>query len=94
MFVGNLGGSPLTLGIVRNDALSAAKTEVRACMQMQDPNSRTMFDQELQEPLQYTVMVDVFFYAACSPTPMNHRFEQGFLKQQYWGSWETMIRYL
>ena len=82
LVAGNLGKCILPLGIVNTSALSPARDAVRNVFRAQDSSFLAIFDDELEEPLQYAVTIAMFLCAACQPVKIIKGFGEGILN---WG---------
>lgn len=71
------------LSDVNTSLLPHVRGDVRNCFQSCDPAFLAIFDEELEEPLQYTVTVAMFFCAACRPVDFMYGFGHGVLN---WGT--------
>jgi len=80
---GNMGNCLIPLGIVNTSLLPHVQGDVRSCFQSYEPAFLTIFDEELEEPLQYAVTVAMFFCAACRPVDFMYGFGHGVLN---WGT--------
>ncbi|KXJ87578.1 hypothetical protein Micbo1qcDRAFT_179056 [Microdochium bolleyi] len=93
LVMGTLGRSLQPLEITNYGALPAAREAVRGAMQARASEFRGVFDDEMEEPLQYAVVLAMVFCAACWPMPVYRGFGAGVMNQKEWGARDYSVEW-
>ncbi|KAH8664668.1 hypothetical protein BX600DRAFT_512674 [Xylariales sp. PMI_506] len=93
LVMGTLGRSLQPLGITNYGALPAAREAVRSAMQARAGKFRAVFDDEMEEPLQYAVVLGMVFCAACWPMPVYRGFGAGVMSETHWGAVDYSVEW-
>jgi hypothetical protein len=81
---GRMGIVLLNLGIVIADAIPAARDEVQWCFRVRSEGMSKIFDNEIDEHLQYAASIGFFFSAVCWPVDIFSGFGTALLSNMDW----------
>ncbi len=84
--MGVLGEKLLTLGAVNDQWLPFAREEVLRCLRIKGEPFRAIFEEDMEDAMQYAVTAGMFLCAGCWPLPIYRGFGACVLNEWLWAS--------